>query len=101
VSPASLAGVGPVGNLPGAVGADAQLAAADQGTRSPVTGRERTHRTVVLPVPSPVRVGGPDCLLGRVRRPPAEAARGFLVLAGRVRSGLVVRVRAEDDAVTA
>jgi hypothetical protein len=44
---------------------------------------------------------GPDCLLRRVRRPPAEAARGFLVLAGDVRRDLAVGVRVEDDAVTA
>ena len=44
VPPASLAGVGPVGHLSGAVGAEAQLAAADEGTRFRVAGRERPYR---------------------------------------------------------
>jgi hypothetical protein len=91
----------PVGHFPGAVGADVQLAAADEGIRSRVAGRERPYRAVVLPVPCPVRVGGPDCLLRRVRRPPAEAARGFVVLARGMRRGLAAGVRVEDDAVTA
>jgi hypothetical protein len=101
LSPASLASVGPVGHFTGAVSADAQLAVADEGTRSRVTGCERPHRAVFLPVPCPVGVGGPDCLLRRVRRPPAEAARGFLVLTGDVRRDFAVVVRVEDDAVIA
>jgi hypothetical protein len=46
-----VAGVGPVGHFPGAAGADAQLATADEGTRSRVTGRERPHRAVGLRSP--------------------------------------------------
>jgi hypothetical protein len=51
VSPAALAGVGPVGHLASAVGLDAQFAAADEGAGARIAGGERPDGTVVAPVP--------------------------------------------------